>query len=361
MLTRIQFARRSPIAAMAFVMLSAVACGNLADEPSATSANVADVPAAGEESPSIRLALPTEPLWQWLGDSGVLADWEAQHGFRIEASHPFRPFTALISGHADIILVDALDVPVFASGLESAPVIIGKYASDRSIAAVKRTNQATDLAGVVEGRIAIESELGSTLLWSLIVDEIHALDFSYGGGDFDFVNATSGIADAVDRGDAEACLCLPDAGASSLSTGILRPLYDGKSASTVYAELIGQPERPLLGRVFLTSREWYQAHPAEVSAFLEMWETAVRNWNANYGAFIVAYPQLLSVQSDEEIAWLTDYVLHNNWIASTVYPTSDDALNYEDAVKKLQAKELIPPDASPPSVITSGPTPEGGS
>ena len=350
-------------AAMVVFALSAaasVSCGAGVDAPSPANGQAGGAADDAAEAMTIRLALPSEPLWQWLVDSETLSDWEAAHGLRIEASHPFRPFTALVSGHADIILIDALDVPVFSEGLGSDPVIIGKYATDRSIAATKRTSQATDLAGVVEGRIAAKSQLGSTLLWSLIVEQAHSLDLREGSRDFDFVLATSGVADTVERGGADACICLPDAGVASLSAGLLRPLYDGKSASQVYAELSGQPGQRLLGEVFLTDREWFRAHPDEVSAFLELWETAVTHWHAHYPELIAAYPELLSIQTQQHVDWLTQRAAHHNWIVSTVYLTGGDARAYQDAVTRLKERGQLPADAAAPSVITNRPTPAGG-
>lgn len=351
---------RRAVALAACTALVTVACGGVVDPGPAAPGESAPTAEAPDDAFVIRLALPSEPLWQWLNDSGVLADWEAQHGVRLEASHPFRPFTAYVSGHADIILINALDVPVFSSGLDRNPVIFGKYAADRSIAAVKRTSQAADLAGVVEGRVAMESQLGPRLLWSLIADEMHALDLGDDSRDFEYVIASVGVADTVERGGAEACICLPDASAASLSAGLLRPLYDGMSASALYAEIAGEPGTPPLGQVFLTDREWYDANPAEVTAFLELWQTAIRNWNANYAEFIAAYPELLSVQSDKEIAWLTDYVARNNWVASTVHLTDAEAQMYSDAVARLKSMGHVPRDAIAPSVITVPATASGG-
>lgn len=357
-----RIARRTVTAALlALLTMAAAACGGGADsQPSAAEAPAEGGTAAADVG-TIRFALPSEPLWQWLVDSGTLADWEAEHGLRIEASHPFRPFTALVSGHADIILIDALDVPLFSEGLGSDPVIIGRYASDRSIAATKRTSQAADLADVVEGQIVMESQLGSTLLWSLIVEQAHSLDLREGSADFDFMLATSGVADTVERGSADACICLPDTSVANLSSGMLRPLYDGKSASEIYAELFGQPGRQLLGEVFLTEREWFRSHPTEVAAFLDLWETALGHWHAHYPELIAGYPNLFSTQDQDQVDWLTHRVTSHNWIAPTVYLTGDDARDYLDAVMRLQERGQLPADAVAPSVITNRPSPAGGS
>ena len=340
---------------LAVLSLSIAACGggagNGSQQPAAGAPDTA--PAVADDARTIRLALPPDPLWQWLVDSGTLADWEAEHELHIEVSHPFRPFTALISGDADVILINAFDLPVFAHGLDSDPVIFGKYASDRSIAAARRTSRADDLAGVVEGQIAMESQFGSALLWSLIVEQSHSLDFSDSGNDFEFLLTTSGVADAVERGDADACICLPDASIESLSTEMLRPLYDGKPAAQIYAEMTDMPDHWMLGDVFAAERDWYRAHPEAVADFLALWETAVQHWHAHYPEIVAAYPELLSVQTQQHVDWLTRYLAANNWIAPTVYLAGEDSWGYVGAVTDLQARGLIPQDATLPSIITN--------
>lgn len=348
---RLRAFRRTAVM-LAVLSLASAACGGGvgSQQPAAGTPDTAPLSAA--DAPTIRLALPPDPLWQWLVDSGTLADWEAEHELRIEASHPFRPFTALISGAADVILVNAFDLPVFSHGLDSDPVIFGKYASDRSIAAARRTSRAADLAGVVEGQIAVESQFGSTLLWSLIVDQEHSLDFSDSGNDFELMLTTSGVADAVERGDADACICLPDASIEGLRTQLLRPLYDGKPAAQIYGEMTGMPDHWMLGDVFAAEREWYRAHPDAVTDFLALWETAVQHWHAHYPELVAAYPEFLSVQTQQQVDWLTDYLAANNWIAPSVYLAAEDSWGYVGAVTDLQARGRIPQDAQPPSIIT---------
>ena len=359
-LTPMRVMGRAAALLLAASAITAAGCGVGADNQPAAAEAPIDTTAPAPDTATIRFALPSEPLWQWLVDSGTLAAWEAEHELRIEASHPFRPFAALVSGHADIILIDALDVPLFSEGLDSDPAIIGRYANDRSIAATKRTSLATDLAGVVEGQIAMESQLGSTLLWSLIVERAHSLDLSEDSLDFEFILATSGVADTVERGTADACICRPDESAASLSTGMLRPLYDGKPASQLYAELAGLPEDRLLGEVFLTEREWFRAHQDEVAAFLELWETAVQHWHAHYPELIAAYPELLSVQTQEHVDWLTHHVTEHNWIVPTVHITESSALAYLDAIARLAERGQLPADTRAPAIITTRTIPAGG-
>ena len=193
-------------------------------------------PAAAPEQASaaptvIRLALAPDAVWQWLEDSGTRAAWEQSHNVRIEVSNAFDQFAAFAGGHADIVVINALDVPKFVEQPERDPVIIGKYTTDRSILAVRRTSRAETLDDLVERRIAVESSLASTLLWGLIADTKYGLDFRQGSPDFDLVTVEpASVADLVMRGDVDACICTPDFSVPFLAEGQLRALYDGQSA-----------------------------------------------------------------------------------------------------------------------------------
>ncbi|WP_419838296.1 hypothetical protein [Candidatus Poriferisodalis sp.] len=334
----------------AALVLIAVACGGGGADPA--SGDQAPAASGAQESAVIRLAMPSEPLWQWIIDSGSLEQWEARHGARIEISHPFRPFTALVSGHADVILVDALSIPALTRGLEHQPVIIGKYAADRSVAAVWRTSQAENLAGVMEGTVAADSEFGTTLLWALIVDDKHdGLEFSDDSQDFELLTAALDLGDVVKRGDADACICLPDRNAEYLSAGMLRPLYEGAPAGELYASMIGDGDRLPLGEVFVADGAWHAENAATARAFLDLWEQAIRHWHAHAGEIIALYPELLSVQSDAAIEWLTEHVETHDWIVDSVYLADADADAYADAVERLAERGFIEADAPVPAVV----------
>ncbi|WP_419910571.1 hypothetical protein [Candidatus Poriferisodalis sp.] len=355
--TDASIARRAAAALLAVAAVAGVACGRNAVEPTSTQAVAGAAEGAHtehghEHERTVRFALPAEPLWQWMNDSGAVADWEDRHNLRLETVHPYEPFTALISGHADVVVVDALDVPALSLGLSYNPVVIGMYSHDRSIAATKRTSQAADMAGVVEGRVVLESEMGSMLMWSLIVDEAHALDLSGDSRDFDLVVASFGLAALVENGNADVCICLPEMSVPEMSSGMLRPLYDGRSAAQVYADLHG-PRHVPPGKVFLTTQDWFDAHLHEVLDFLDIWERAVQHWHSHSAELIAQYPHLLSVRTDAEIAWLTDYVRRNDWIAPSVYLSEADEAAYLEAVAGLQARGLLPADAAMPVMVTA--------
>lgn len=331
----------------------------------ATATTVAGVGAAPDRVPSetavIRLALAPDPVWQWLEDSGTRAAWERDHNIRIDVSHPFDQFAAFAGDHADVVVINVLDVPKFVEQPGSDPVIIGKYTTDRSILAVPRTSQAETLEDLVERRIAVESSLASSLLWALVAEIFYALDFSEDSTDFDLVTVeAASVADLVIRGDVEACICTPDYSVQLLAAGRLRALYDGMSASELYTTAIfgGRGfggESGTIADAFVASAAWHAANRETADALLGLWEEGLAAWRQHKAQIVTDYPHLFSVESEAEIAWLADYVEEHDWIVPSVYISDQEAETHRFAFRRLRDMGLVPEDATTPEIDVVGP------
>ena len=303
----------------------------------------------------IRLALAPDPVWEWLNDSGTVGQWEADRNIRIEASSPFDQFAAFAGGHADAVVINALEVPQFVEQSDRDPVVVGRFTTDRSFLGVRRTSRAETLDDLVEARITVDSALGSALLWGVIADAMHGLEFRVGSPDFDLVVVESAsVADLVMRGDVDACICLPDFSVSDLAGGRLRPLYGGKSAAEIYAgEVMGEPGAPPVAEVLVVDRQWLAGHRDAVDALLGLWEVGLVNWALQKEALIASYPHLLSVQTDDEIAWMTDYVKAHDWVLPSVYLTQEDSEIQTGIFARMQSLGLVPDDAREPELDLS--------
>ena len=312
-------------------------------------------PAAAPEQASaaptvIRLALAPDAVWQWLEDSGTRAAWEQSHNVRIEVSNAFDQFAAFAGGHADIVVINALDVPKFVEQPERDPVIIGKYTTDRSILAVRRTSRAETLDDLVERRIAVESSLASTLLWGLIADTKYGLDFRQGSPDFDLVTVEpASVADLVMRGDVDACICTPDFSVPFLAEGQLRALYDGQSAAEIYAaDVLGDMTVATIADAFVVDKKWHTANPEAVDALLGLWEKGLEAWKLNKTQIVADYPHHFSVESVAEIAWVTDYIGMHDWIVPSVYISAQEADTHAVMFARMLDLGLVPGDATQP-------------
>ena len=337
------------------MLLLLAACGG--NTPSAVGTTAAGSEGQGTQPAQIRLALAPDPVWEWLVDSGAVTEWEAAHNIRIEASNPFDPFSAFVGGHADVVVINALEVPQFAeqSGLE--PVIIGQFTADRSIVAVKRTSRAETLDDLVETTITVDSSLGRTLLWDLIAHSMHDLEFRVGSSDFDvMVVEPASVAGLLMSGDADACICLPDLGASYLADGLVRPLYGGRSAAEVYAEeVIGDPAARPIADALVADRQWLAQNRAAVEMLLELWQVGLENWATGKEQLITDYPHLFSVQTDKEIDWLRSHVREHDWVMPSVYLTEDNSTIQDDVFAWMQTAGLVPADAGAPQLDLSHP------
>ncbi len=304
----------------------------------------------------VRLALAPDPVWQWLEDSGTRAAWERTHNVRFEVSNAFDQFAAFAGGHADVVLINALDVPKFTEEPGREPVIIGKYTTDRSILAVRRTSRAESLDDLVERRIAVESSLASTLLWGLIAEARYGLDFSPDSPDFDLVTVEpASVADLVMRGDVDACICTPDYSVPYLASERLRALYDGRSAAELHTTggIAGDDLGAGLVAIadaFVTDRTWYTANRHAVDALLSLWQEGVTAWKQNKAQIVADYPHHFSVEQDTEIAWLADYVAAHDWIVPSVYITDQEAETHKFAFYRLRDLGLVPEDATAPEI-----------
>lgn len=347
-------AAAAAVAAMAVLSAATAACGGSAEtDPAAASPEQrADRPVGTV----IRLAIPPDPLWDWLNNSGTLAEWEQANSARVDAIQAFDQFGAFAGGHADIVVINAMDVPNVERQSGREAVIVGKYTFDRSFIGVRRYSSAETLADLGGTRIAVYSPVESTLVWGVIAKDRHDLHLRLDGGDFDMVVAEPAqLADLVMRGDVDACICLPDLSATHLAERELKALYGGRPAARVYAEetaadpAAGQP----IADALVADKAWYEQNTEVAESFLSLWSRALEEWQRDRSYLISTYSHHFSVQGDEQIDWLTAYIEQNDWIAPSPYVSDREAKNLADTFSRMKGADLIDQDTAEPEIIVS--------
>ena len=149
---------------------------------------------------TIRLAVPPDPVWEWLKNSGALEEWEYEANIDILDNSSFDQFTAFAGGHSDIAVIDALRAPQLIAQSEHKPVIIGKLTHDRSFLAVGSEHDTEDIGGLRKKKIAIDNSLASVSLWGLIAHAANNFTFSTDSSDYDLIAVEpSSLADLVAR------------------------------------------------------------------------------------------------------------------------------------------------------------------
>jgi hypothetical protein len=310
------------LAALLVLALVAAACGD--DEGGSD-----DTTAGGDAGCAsvIRFTFAPDPVWDYLNDSGVKDEMEQESGICILAQVTWDEFGIYAGGFADIVSVGDFEVPTLDAQAGTTSVVFGKYNIDRSVLAVPASDTTSqsleDLAGK---RIAVWDSVSSTLIWGVIAQAIHGLDFRTGGGDFELVQVDiTNTGPTAAAGEVDGALVLPDFAVNELINDEIRVLYDGQTSAELYGDQIaGNPghEGPMIN-VFLADEEWYDEHPDEIDFFMRLWQRGIDEWQSNKAEIIANYPQHFAVEGDEQVQFMQDWLTEHDWFVTSVY--LDDA------------------------------------
>lgn len=271
----------------------------------------------------IRFTFAPDPVWDYINDSGIKDEMEQESGICILAQVTWDEFGIYAGGFADIVSVGDFEVPTLdkQAGLKS--VVFGKYNIDRSVVAVPASDTTSQtLEDLVGKQIAVWDSVSSTLIWGVIAQEIHGLDFRTGGGDFELVQVDiTNTGPTAATGEVDGALVLPDFAVNELISDEIRVLYDGRTSAELYgAEIAGDPdhEGPMIN-VFLAQEEWYDEHPDEIAFFMRLWQRGIDEWQANKAEIIASYPQHFAVEGDDQVQFMQDWLSEHDWFVTSVY------------------------------------------
>lgn len=265
----------------------------------------------------IRFTFAPDPIWDYMHDAGIVDEWQRETGYTIETSATWDEFGLFAGGHADIISSASFEVPGLEEQTRRETVIIGRYNAERSRIMVRADDPAQNLEDLRGRRLGVFTTVSGTLVWSALVKQMH--DMGLLDGDFDIVVADiQNLSNLLARGEIDACICYPDLSARELRSGAVRPLYDGKSSADLFAELNAPGHDGPMGNVFVARKDWVDGHPGEVSAFLDLWDRGLREWQTHRDVMIERYPQHFAVATVEDIAFMKDYVAAHDWVVDEV-------------------------------------------
>jgi ABC-type nitrate/sulfonate/bicarbonate transport system substrate-binding protein len=312
------------LALVSVLALVAMACS---DEGGETDGGGAEQPAGdtGDDG-VIRFTFAPDPVWDYLKDSGIREEMEAESGIRIIEQASWDEFGLYAGGHADIVSIASFEVPLLEEETGRPATVFGKYNIDRSILTVRPGEGYETLEDLQGKKIAVWDTVSSTVIWGILANELYGLDFRTGGGDFELVlTDLTNTGALLANGEVDAALVLPDFNVPPLVSGDIEPLYDGRTAADLYAEdVVSSPdhEGPMIN-IFMAPTDWYEDHPDEVAFFLELWDRGIQEWQANQDTIIESYPQHFAVETDEEIQFMKDYLAEHDWFVESIY--LDDA------------------------------------
>jgi ABC-type nitrate/sulfonate/bicarbonate transport system substrate-binding protein len=300
----------------------------------------------------IRFTFAPDPIWDYMNDEGILAEFEGQTGMTIETSATWDEFGLFAGGHADIISSASFEVPGLEEQTQRETVVIGRYNSERSRIMVRSDDPAQSLAELRGKRLGVFTTVSGTLVWSALVNQMHDLDLRSGGGDFDLVVADiQNLSNLLARGEIDACICYPDLSARELRDGSVRALYDGKSSAELFAELNAPGHDGPMGNVFVARRDWVDDHPAEIAAFLDLWNRGLQEWRAHRDEITERYPQHFAVESPADIAFMKDYVAQHDWVVEDVRFDEQWAADESSIFDLMRQTGVIGDDVEDPAFL----------
>jgi ABC-type nitrate/sulfonate/bicarbonate transport system substrate-binding protein len=316
------------VAAAAAMAVLSVGCGGAAEQ-------------RGEQQ-VIRFALAPEAVWDELRASGKLAEWERENNVRIETNATWDEFTYFAGGHGDIVSTSTQEIPLLEAETGIKTVTFGKYNYQRVPMFKRKGDPYKTLADIPKGsKICVSGPTSNTSFWGVLANEMHGLDYRVGGGDFQlvvndhFVNPTNLL-----RGDCEAAAIIPEAAVPQMRKGELELMYDGKAPFQLYKEFAPNSDGQLhvLGNNFIATEQWYNANPDLAAKFLDLWQQGIDMWQSQKAEMIRKYPQHFSVESDEDINYLIDYMSgENDWFVDKV-AMDKDWIPGETAIWELMKK-----------------------
>lgn len=269
----------------------------------------------------IRMVLSPDPVWDWLEDQGIKEEMEREAGMQILYSATWDRFGIYAGGHADVIVATIPELPALQEGTDTPTTVIGKYNADRGVLAVQSDNEATTLCDLEGQKIASYSFSGLTTTWSVYAQEMCGLELSGESDDFELViTDVQNLAGVVANGDAAGCICPPDFAIPQFMSGELKGLYDGRSATEIFADEFGEGHRGPMSNVFAAPSEWVESNPDEVAFFLEVWDRGLQEWQDNKAEIIGRYPQHFSATTPEQETFILDWVENRfDWFEDSVY------------------------------------------
>lgn len=313
---------------------------------------------AQEETKVVRFAFAPDPAWDWLRDTGELANWEEANNIRIVTSETWDEFTYFAGGHGDIVSMGTQEIPVLEQNTSVETVTFGKYNYQRSPMLKRAGDPYETLADVPEGsNICVSSPVSNTGFWTVAVQELHGIDYRVGGGDYNlivndhFVNPTNLL-----RGDCEAAVIIPEAAAPHIREGEIEFMYDGQMPFQLYKTFSGidDGQNHIMSNLFTATAEWYDANQETALKFLELWQLGVDLWNDNVEEIVTVYPQHFAVEEDEDVEWMIEFMQgDNDWFVDSVY------LDQEWVDAEIQIWELMKTltEDNPNVLAADAPTP----
>lgn len=305
----------------------------------------------------IRFTFSPDPAWDWIQDQGILEDMEKESGYRILQTVTWDEFGQFVGGHADIISIGTYELQNLEQETGIKTVTFGKfnYAKDVMITANPQWKTAADLPKGC--KIAAESVVGNALIWQALVDQMDHRTLAENGDDLNLVTADYQIIPSlVEKNEVCAAFADPTQSIPEFASGKLNIMYDGRSASELYGEVIAPGHKGVMSNLFVARKDWYDSHKDEAAFFLKVWHRALNEWAQHRSEIIDTYPQHFAVKSPEESTWIKGYFDNTfDWFVDTPY-LDQQWIDQEEGIYALLKKaRVVNQDTADPEMVVVSP------
>jgi ABC-type nitrate/sulfonate/bicarbonate transport system substrate-binding protein len=268
----------------------------------------------------IRFTFAPDPVWRWLKDQGIKDEMEQKAKIKILDSSTWDEFGIYAGGHADVVSTGSFEVPVLEKETGVKSVVFGKYNVARAVIAVRADSPYKTLSDLKGKKITTFTAVSDALLWGALAKKSEDVEFKAKDGEYEFVlTDVQNMASLVAKGDAEACICLPDFAIKELKSGKLRILYDEKSDAEMFQEEYAQDHPGPAINVFVAREDWFKDHQKEAEFFLSVWERGVKEWQEHKDEIIAAYPQDFAATNKSDEQFISKFLDDHDWFVDSVY------------------------------------------
>lgn len=304
--------------------LIGAACGDAA-ETGASGENTGDGAAEGrgDQKSIIRFAFAPDPVMDYLIDTGTLAAFEEEWGVRLEMTSSWDEFAFFAGGHGDIVSMSTLDMPLLEEETGVEVVGFGKYSNTRLIIGTRCDSGYETMEDLAGKRFGNGNPVTTERLVGTIVGTLHPeLEFRNDGGDFEVVfNDHPVLPELIANGEIDAAYMIPEFGVPYMREGVICGLYDGRAAFQVFNDLLlpDIDHEGLQSNMFVAQKEWFESHPYEVQFFNALWQEGIDLWHRDHTEIISLYPQHFSVETEEDIAFIDEWIQEHQFNTDNVY------------------------------------------
>jgi ABC-type nitrate/sulfonate/bicarbonate transport system substrate-binding protein len=166
------------------------------------------------------------------------------------------------------------------------------------------------------------------------------------------------MAPLVASGDAAACLCNPDFAISHIAGGDIEILYEGRTASQLFADEFSDGHVGPMVNVFAAPTAWVEHNREEAEFLLTVWQRGIEEWKEHRDEIIEAYPQHFAVESPDEIAAMQDWFDTSfDWFVDSVYLDEEWIEGELSFMDLMRDSGFMGADVENPDFLVIEPTP----